>query len=42
MVALTKRGLDVISGGSSDSLVEIGLVADLVEPYAVFLRNEND
>lgn len=37
-----KACLDVISGGSSDGLVEIGLVADLVEPYAVFLRNEND
>ena len=37
-----KACLNVVSGGSSDSLVEIGLVADLLEPYAVFLRNEND
>ena len=37
-----KACLDVVSEGSSDGLVGIGLVADLVEPYAVFLRNEND
>lgn len=37
-----KACLDVVGDGSSDGLVEIGLVADLVEPFAVFLRNEND
>ena len=35
-----KACLDVVSDGSSDHIVEIGLVADLVEPYAVFLRND--
>jgi hypothetical protein len=34
-----KACLEVISSAEDPSPAEIGLVADLVEPYAVFLRN---
>jgi hypothetical protein len=34
-----KACLDVVGRGHAGPVVEIGLVADLVEPYAVFLRN---
>ena len=35
-----KACLEVVGDSSSDRIVKIGLVADLVAPYAVFLRND--
>ncbi len=35
-----KACLEVVGDGSSKKIVKIGLAADLVEPFAVFLRND--
>lgn len=35
-----KACLEIVDGSAGDRIVEIGLVADLVEPFAVFLRND--
>lgn len=35
-----KACLDIVEGGDADRIVQIGLIADLVEPFAVFLRND--